>query len=211
MKEEYRIQSTEHRLINRFGLSVKRSVSVAVYALSSLMLLFSSCEKKADAVEEQQLSLTLSADSVYCLPVYKDLPALEMAWTAGSNHGTGSAISYILEMDKEGNNFAGGLQWKIGRTADRTMVFGHKQLADTLALTYPADPEDTYQTFEWRIRAIVLQSGEEQISPVVKVKIAWNVSMLTSLYLVGDATPNGWSLDHATPMILDMTRYDFVA
>ena len=107
MKAEYRIQSTEHRLINRFGLSVKRSVSVAVYALSSLMLLFSSCEKKADAVEEQQLSLTLSADSVYCLPVYKDLPALEMAWTAGSNHGTGSAISYILEMDKEGNNFAG--------------------------------------------------------------------------------------------------------
>ena len=140
--------------------------------------LFSSCEKKDAAAEELPLTLTLSTDSVYCLPVYKDLPALELAWTAGSNHGTGSAISYILEMDKEGNNFAGGLQWKIGRTADRTMVFGHKQLADTLALTFPTDPEDAYQTFEWRVRAKVMQTGEEQVSPVVKVKIAWNVSML---------------------------------
>ena len=184
--------------------------SLSVSGLLSLSLLtgvLCSCEKKADTVEEVPLTLKLSTDSVYCLPVYKDLPALEMAWTAGTNNGTGSAISYILEMDKEGNNFAGGLQWNIGRTADRTLVLGHKHLADTLALTYPSDPEDTYQTFEWRIRAKVLQTGEEQVSPIVKVKMAWNVSMLTELYLIGDATPNGWSLDRATPMVMDMTNF----
>jgi hypothetical protein len=188
--------------ISNLKFQISNIVLIALCAL-----ICSSCEKKDAAAEERPLTLTLSTDSVYCLPVYKDLPALEMAWTAGSNHGTGSAISYILEMDKEGNNFAGGLQWKIGRTADRTMVFGHKQLADTLALAFPADPEDAYQTFEWRIRAKVMQTGEEQVSPVVKVKIAWNVSMLTALYLVGDATPNGWSLDRATPMVIDMTHF----
>jgi hypothetical protein len=177
------------------------------YWLLATAVLFIGCEKKADAVEEKPLSLKLSTDSVYCLPVYKDLPALEMSWTAGSNHGTGSSISYTIEMDKEGNQFAGGLQWQIGRTSDRTMILGHQQLADTLALTFPADPEDTYQIFEWRVRAKVMQTGEEQVSPVVKVAIAWNVSMLTSLYLIGDATPNGWSLDRATPMTMDMTQF----
>ena len=153
---------------------------------------------------EEPLTLKLSTDSVRCLPIYKDLPALELAWTAGSNHGTGSAISYTIEMDIAGNTFASGLKWEIGRTADRTLVFGHKQLADTLALTFPELAEDSFVCFEWRVMAKVLQTGDVQTSEPVKVAIAWNASMRTDLFLIGDATPNGWNLSRATPMIIDM-------
>lgn len=167
---------------------------------------FASCDKPEPPVPEQPLALKLSTDSVLCLPIYKDLPALELAWTSGTNHGTGSAISYTIEMDTVGASFAGGLKWEIGRTANRTLVFGHKQLADTLALTYPDIPEGQYTHFEWRVVAKVLQTGEIQTSPVVTVALSWNASMLTGLYLVGDATPNGWDLHRATPMIIDMNQ-----
>jgi len=173
-----------------------------------MTLLFSACEKPQDEPKlEEPLTLTLSKDSVLCLPIYKDLPALELTWTAGSNHGTGSAISYTIEMDTVGANFAGGLKWEIGRTADRTLVFGHKQFADTLSITYPDIPEGEFVHFEWRVIAKVLQTGEEQISEPVNISIAWRASMITDLYLIGDATPNGWYLGRATPMIINMDNF----
>ncbi len=182
------------------------SLSVAVFILLAAGGL-TSCEKPAEPVAEKELALTLSTDSVFCLPVYRDLAALEMSWTPGTNHGTGSAIAYTLEMDREGNNFADGLKWEIGRTANRTMVFSHRQLADTLYLTYPEVKEGEYVVFDCRVRAQVVQTGEEQVSPVVKVAIAWNATMMTDLYLVGDATPHGWDLARATAMVMDMTNF----
>jgi hypothetical protein len=177
------------------------------FILISILGFFASCEKPVEPTPDKPLSLTLSADSVLCLPIYKDLPALDLAWTAGSNHGTGSAIAYTIEMDTVGANFAGGLKLEIGRTADRTLVFSHKQLADTLSLTYPDIPEGQYTRFEWRVKAVVLQTKEEQVSQPVVVSIAWRAAMLTDLYLVGDATPNGWDLSRATPMIMDMSNF----
>ena len=49
-------------------LNLKYQISnIVLVALCAL--LFSSCEKKDAAAEELPLTLTLSTDSVYCLPV----------------------------------------------------------------------------------------------------------------------------------------------
>lgn len=178
-----------------------------LFILSAIVLCFTSCEQPVEQIVEEPLALTLSTDSVLCLPIYKDLPALELAWTSGTNHGTGSGISYTIEMDTVGGGFESGLKWEIGRTADRTMVFGHKQFADTLALTYPDIEEGQFVRFEWRVRAKVLMTGEEQVSEPVVVALAWRANMLTDIYLIGDATPSGWNLGRATPMIIDMDDF----
>jgi hypothetical protein len=175
--------------------------------LSMLACGLLSCEKPTEPVVDQPLTITLSQDSVLCLPIYKDLAALELSWTPGTNHGSGSAIAYTVEMDKEGNNFAEGLKWEIGRTANRTLLFSHQHLADTLHQTYPEVEEGEYMVFECRVRAKIIQSGEEQVSNVAKVAIAWNATMMTDLYLVGDATPHGWDLGRATAMIMDMDHF----
>ena len=191
------------------GLTAQRSNRLIIAGLTAILMavFFVACEPKPEPVPEEPLTLKLSTDSVRCLPIYKNLPALELAWTAGTNHGTGSAISYTIEMDTVGANFAGGLKWEIGRTANRTLVFGHKQLADTLALTYPNIPEGQFVEFEWRVVAKVLQTGEIQTSPADTMSMAWNATMITDLYMIGDATPNGWNLNRATPMIIDMSHF----
>lgn len=175
--------------------------------LSMLACGLLSCEKPTEPVVDQPLTITLSQDSVLCLPIYKDLAALELSWTPGTNHGSGSAIAYTVEMDNEGNNFAEGLKWEIGRTANRTLLFSHQHLADTLHQTYPEVEEGEYMVFECRVRAKIIQTGEEQVSDVAKVAIAWNATMMTDLYLVGDATPHGWDLERATAMIMDMDHF----
>lgn len=184
-----------------------KNIILSTLYLVTLSLLLFSCEKPQEQVEEKPLALTVSRDSVRCLPIYKDLAALELSWTPGTNHGTGSAIAYTVETDLAGNDFQGGLRWEIGRTADRTLVLSHQQMADTLFLTFPEIKADTYVLFEWRVRATVLQTGEEQISPVVTVAMAWNATMMTELFLVGDATPGGWNLGRATPMVIDMDNF----
>lgn len=187
--------------------------SLLSYSASGLLFLsmlacgLLSCEKPTEPVVDQPLTITLSQDSVLCLPIYKDLAALELSWTPGTNHGSGSAISYTVEMDKEGNNFAEGLKWEIGRTANRVLLFSHQQLADTLHQTYPEVEEGEYIVFECRVRAKIIQTGEEQVSNVAKVTIAWHAAMMTDLYLVGDATPHGWDLGRATAMIMDMEHF----
>jgi hypothetical protein len=192
--------------LSTLSVSGLSTLSVAVFLLLLACCLIS-CEKQVEPVVDQPLTITLSQDSVLCLPIYKDLAALELSWTPGTNHGSGSAIAYTVEMDKEGNNFAEGLKWEIGRTANRTLLFSHQHLADTLHQTYPEVEEGEYMVFECRVRAKIIQSGEEQVSNVAKVAIAWNATMMTDLYLVGDATPHGWDLGRATAMIMDIEHF----
>ena len=178
----------------------------SVLCILSVITVFTACEGKDEPTPEKPLALTLSADSVSCLPIYKDQPVLELSWTPGTNHGTGSAIIYTIDMDLQDNNFEGGIHWYIGRTANRTLTFSHKQLADTLRRYFPSVQEEQYATYELRVRATVVATDEEQVSPVVRLIAAWYASGQTELYLVGDAAPNGWDREHATPMVMDMTN-----
>jgi len=60
MKIKHRTQNTEHRLIHRFSLSVKRSVSVTVIILSALVVFLPSCRQNGwmDWKVENELWLT---------------------------------------------------------------------------------------------------------------------------------------------------------
>ena len=180
-----------------------RKIYYPLYAvLCFLCLFFVSCEKPGtDTPRDEALVLKVSSDSVSCVPRMGEQTALQIQWTAGTNHGTGSAISYTLEMDRAGNDFAAGIHWEIGRTMDRTIQLGHKQLSDTLKRYFPNMEDEVFYEFDLRVRAKVLMTDEEQISPVVTIRMTRYTTILTNLYLVGDATPNGWTRERATPMI----------
>jgi dextranase len=73
MKEEHRIQNTEHRPVNGSGLSVKRSVSVAVCTLSAIAVFCVSCniispEHDPITYGESYISHLLSTDKAAYQP-----------------------------------------------------------------------------------------------------------------------------------------------
>jgi len=163
------------------------------------------CEKTPkDAPRDEALILKASTDTVTCNARKGGLTALLTTWTAGTNHETGSAIAYTIDMDQADKGFASAVHFEIGRTMDRTFALSHRQLADTLDVYFPGLPKDTYVPFALRVRAKVLMTGEEQVSPVVPIQLIRYEADTTNLYIVGDAAPNGWDKDHAAMMQWDM-------
>lgn len=172
------------------------------YPLSAVLCILSaffvSCEKPGtDTPRDEALVLEVSSDSVSCVPRMGEQTALQIQWTAGTNHGTGSAISYTIVISNEQTT----MDLAIGKTADRTLSFTHKQLSDSLRKYFAYMEDEVWYEFDIYVKAKVLMTGEEQISDAVKVIIARFPSLVMDLYLVGDATPNGWTRERATPMI----------
>lgn len=172
------------------------------YPLSAVLCILSaffvSCEKPGtDTPRDEALVLKVSSDSVSCVPRMGEQTALQIQWTAGTNHGTGSAISYTIVISNEQTT----VDLAIGKTADRTLSFTHKQLSDSLRKYFAYMEDEVWYEFDIYVKAKVLMTGEEQISDAVKVIIARFPSLFMDLYLVGDATPNGWTRERATPMI----------
>lgn len=164
------------------------------------MLVIGCTNPKDEQPRDEALQISANTDSVICVPRLGGLTALELRWTAGTNHGTGSAILYTLEMDYEGNEFAGGIKKELGRTADRTLLLSHQQLADTLITYFPDMQDGERYSFEIRMRARVVMTGEEQISPIIPLSCLVHFSATTPLYLIGESMPNGWSINYATLM-----------
>ena len=163
---------------------------------------FNSCTSDEMETDKGSESLLLSVSSkiVELNQLMSDREAFHFAWTAGSNYGTSSRISYTLEMDLRGNNFAGGLKKDIGATDSRILAFNHKELNDLLAEVWNSSLDETLE-FEARVTAIV--SGHEaftRISPVVTFKVTPYIERYLNLWMIGAATAGGWSLDSATPM-----------
>ena len=158
---------------------------------------------------ESPLEVKLSSDTVWCDQRADAQEALQITWTSGTNQGTGAAISYFFEMDLKGNDFQGGIKYDIGKTDSRVISFTNKELTDTLMHYFPTIPLEQYSEFEIRVTATVAAASvPTQVSPVKSVKIAPYKWRVLNLYIIGDATPNGWDNQLATIMSSD---YDNIA
>lgn len=168
-------------------------------------LLSFGCEEKIITDKgETALELKASSDSVACDQRASSSEALQLTWTSGTNAGTGAAISYLFEMDLKGNDFQGGMKFDIGKTDSRVISFTHKELTDTLLYFFPDIPLETYSEFEARVTATVASPDvPTQVSPVITLKIAPYKWRILTIYLIGDAAPNGWDNQLATAMTAD--------
>ena len=165
-----------------------------------------SCQKPQDEPQRDE-SLVLKAlhDSVVCNSRMGDQMAMQLTWTAGTNHGTGSAIAYTIDMNLADSALDNGLHFEIGRTMNRTFALTHRQLIDSVLPFFASVKDNEPTRFAMRVRAKVLMSGEQQVSEILPVSIVRNLADTTRLYLIGDAMPNGWDRDHAAQLQWDMS------
>lgn len=189
---------------------MKTIYNLMLIVLSILML--GSCKKDEMELDKGStpLKLEISEDTVVLSQFVEDKEAVKFSWGAGSNQGTGAAISYLFEMDLKDNNFAGGIKKNIGKTDSHFISYTNKELNDSLKTVWniPVDDEETY-TFEARVTAVVSDpSVETQISNVVVFDVQPYKYRTLRLYLIGDATPGGWNIEQATLMTMDAENKD---
>lgn len=145
------------------------------------------------------LSLTVNKETATLDIRQPSAEAITFNWTSGTNEVTGAAISYVLQMDVQGKNFASGIYEDLGKKI-YSRTYTVNELNRILIEEFALNPGQEV-TLEARIVANVSDDRvAEQTSPVVLYKVIPFKPISSTLYLIGDATPNGWSTDNATKM-----------
>jgi len=182
-----------------------------VFTISAALLLlavalFSSCKKDPLAGQvSAKPELSASSASVVLTRANASNAAITLKWTAASVKGMNGFITYFLQWDRKGNNFANPSNLKIGRdilTVNYT-VEALNNLFGTLPVDAPAEVE----------LRIVSATSDGSVPPFYSNVLGLTVTSYSQtipppysqLWMVGDATPKGWDIGNATPMVQDGT------
>lgn len=166
--------------------------------LSSMMLLACSDNDYAELNKGNNV-LTLTADQATSElnEASHASDAITLNWTTGTNYGTGSRIYYTLEIATSGSNFADAHVIVDHETQVYSWNASHEAL-NTLLLNHFGAVAGQTVNLEARVTATT-DGGEAQTSSL-SFSASPYTPVTSTLYLVGDATPNGWNADNATEM-----------
>lgn len=124
--------------------------------------------------------------------------AVTLNWTTGTNNGTGNRIFYTLELAPSGTNFADAYVALDNESQVYSWSVSQENL-NGIILDHFAGTVGESATIDARVTAHVNGIDEVQTSTVSFSATPYQ-PVTSTLYLIGDATPNGWSADHATEM-----------
>lgn len=175
--------------------------TLSVLSLLLLGLTATSCSDN-DYMESDKGSdqLTLTVDqstSVLDENTYSS-DAVTLNWTTGHNFGSGHRINYRLELAPSGTNFADAYVAVDQEQQTYSWSINQENLNNLILERFGGTVGETMEV-EARISAIVSGYDETQTSTVSFSATPYQAVSRT-LYLIGDATPNGWSADNATEM-----------
>lgn len=151
---------------------------------------------------EAELEIKASSTEVTLEEANHASTAIELSWTTGTNHGTGNRISYTLEIAEAGTNFAEPYLAVVDATQEYAWSPSVEDLNSIilndlhLSAGYPV-------ALEARVTATVAEVEGVQES-TTSFSVTPYTPVTSTLYIIGDASPNGWSADNAT----EMTRSD---
>lgn len=158
-----------------------------------------SCTDEQDLLISSPSSVqftTISPDSGTAIVLAEDAPenpALTLSWNPANYDGTATQITYEVEVDKDGNNFA--TPQVVGSTTSRSLTVLASQL-NPIVRGYAQLPEDPAApqtiTLNVRIKATVGTTGSQpSYSNVINYTVTPYIPVVlypyTDLFLVGNA------------------------
>lgn len=123
--------------------------------------------------------------------------AVALSWTTGNNNGSGNRISYTLEIGLAGTDYVTASVPVDNATQVYSWTASVEQLNDLLR-QWNCSAGEAVQ-LDARVTATVAGMEGVQTSETTFTVTPYE-PVTKTLYLIGDATPNGWSADNATEM-----------
>jgi starch-binding outer membrane protein SusE/F len=124
--------------------------------------------------------------------------ALLLSWTTGTNGGTDASIFYQLKIDKQGNNFSAPVVEDLGNSLSKKFTVGS---LNSLLLSQWSFAPGVEATLEAKIIARVANDAASMdSSAIVTIKATPYDPVTSTLYIIGDAAPNGWNAGSATAL-----------
>ena len=181
-----------------------RKISILVLSLVSILAVVS-CQKdeirviKSDTPVAPAITNLTDGASVELLKADADVP-VAYEWSM-SDFGFAASVTYTLQLDKQGNNFADPLN--LGTTNNLgTLTILTSELNNKL-LSLKTDPQDPAPlAVEYRVKATVAANVEPVYSAVIKQSVKPYISAIVypTLFMLGDGCTAGWNNNSALPM-----------
>lgn len=147
---------------------------------------------------DNELLLSVTEDSLQLQETFLD-NSLSFNWTSGTNQGTGAAIAYTLEIDLAANDLSDPL---LRLLEDQKNIFStsidHGTLNQRL-LEAGLEPGNTYE-LQARLTAEVADASVASQTSVLNFNVELFKPVSSRLFILGDATPNGWDISNATAL-----------
>lgn len=172
----------------------------AALPLVALLLVFgcSDDDLQNNIPQAGPLQLSVSANEMILEPSMY-LNNFKFSWTTGTSEGTGSSISYKLEIDKAENNFSNPIEYDFG-TNKFAFDLNVATLNQILLTTFGAQA-GTPIALQARVTATFADGSVSPQTSVVDLLFTPYRPLTTTLFIVGDATPNGWDIANATALV----------
>lgn len=172
-----------------------------------VLVLLTACKKNYEMEldkGDQPLALSIDKSEVVLEEKNRNADAVTLSWTSGSNQGTDAAISYSLLIDKQGNNFAQAIELDMGK-ASFSKKYTVRDLNELIIAQWAVNPGDEVN-LESKVRIEVANHPDlTDESELLTWKVKTYRAVTTTLYLIGDAAPNGWDANNAEPLNLSLS------
>lgn len=134
---------------------------------------------------------------------------LSFNWTRGTNRGTGAAIKYTLEIDQAGSDFENPILTLVDGVKNQTSTsIDHGTLNEKL-LNSGLEAQNNYQ-LEARLTAEVSDASVEDQVTTKAFSVTLFKPVSNQLFIVGDASPNGWDISNAIELTAAKQRGVFI-
>ncbi len=171
-----------------------------------LALMNTSCEdtlNDSNLNQNDELTLTVSSPELV-LDERQPNDKLTFNWTTGTNEGTSASISYVLQIDKEGNNYATAIDYEMGVNSYSFSI--NSTTLNTILLNTFGVQAGATQNFEARVIATVANENAENQIASTTFSVTTYLPVSKELYLIGSATSSGWDISNALPLTLSSTK-----
>ncbi|HAQ18677.1 MAG TPA: hypothetical protein DCR40_05495 [Prolixibacteraceae bacterium] len=179
--------------IKRIFMQNARQLYSGIGLIAALLILVTSCEQYDEFKIPLAEPLALTATKSELVLTQKEAAnsAVNFIWTTGTNQGTGASISYLLQVDKKGNGFASPVNFEMGKGVYAKSL-KVEDLNNYLLNTWKAAP-NTVTQLDARVVATISTNPEtKDISADYSFSVTPYQPVSKTLYLFGDASPNGW-------------------
>lgn len=174
-----------------------------ILMLFTFTVIFTSCEDKEiePVVSERVPELSASNTDIILNQKQSNSTAVVFNWTAGSNYGTNSGIEYALEFSTQ-QDFSNALVIELGKGIYSASYRGID--LNNLAINELGLPTGTDNEIFVRVKSTPLGGSFEPVYSNVEVlSVTPYQEVSSTLYMIGDATPNGWNAGSPTEMHAD--------
>lgn len=173
----------------------------AICFFGAVMASLSSCDDELvdNSFQTQDtLALTISNNEIVLEEQFFD-NAINLNWSTGTNQNTGAAIKYTLQLDLSTNDFSNPIATFL---SDVQNTYTYSTNYGNLNQALLDNGLATDQTYELTAKVTATVSNASVPTQVADVNFTVTTfrPVTQQLFIVGDATPNGWNIGSATEL-----------